>query len=282
MTVPASTTWTLTPEQLVAACEALDIGGMPYSRFVGTDIEQPDHVRSTGKRSLVAARLARENDGEIEIESLLATSLISLMGNDHDAFCSFQPPTDARWAITVTDGIAVTIVESNGGAEIRREPVAGVVARLDAEVRQSMDAAARLLDPAAPKDGDGEPRAILETRRWRTLAAGGHIRRSDATVVARAAAAVQSVGMWEAGRITLSRPDGTGRLGGFAGEVLGWTFDERGGLVVEPDVEGVDESGEAVVVREDPDLAVTLRELWTPLLRAGSSTAVSDVLSPRV
>jgi hypothetical protein len=267
MPEPRSIAWRLTPEQLIAACEALGIVALPHSRFVHEHEGAALFVRDAGSRALVACRLAEPAGATLRVEPTLGAALLSLTGVRPDAIAMLVEPGGRRRALVAHDGRATTLVETDDIVELIVEPLAQAVRRLDALIAGSLSGLPEVTVSAATPEVTTE-----SVRRWQAVAAGGRVRRTDDPLLARAArAALGAGGVWEAG-VVLS--DARGRL---RGEQLGWTIDGAGAVIIEPDVEAIADD-DAVVLRTGPGIVDEIRAIWT-LLRgidpSGADTAWS-------
>lgn len=258
MPEPRSIAWLLSPEELVAACAAVGIIGLPHSRWVGESITHEPFFASVGGRSLNAARLAAMEEGILVVEPRLARALLALTGQGHDAVASFTSPTGVKHVATIVGGGAASMIESPDGVEIIVGDAAEALARLEARSDE-------LLGAARGMAGDVDPRpageASIPTQRWDAIVGGRPPRRSDDPLGAAAAQAACGHGIWEGGSLRM-----TGG-GGYVGEVSAWVVDGSGAMTVElgsPDAEGEI----SMRVTAATDLAGEVRALWQPVREA--------------
>jgi hypothetical protein len=277
MSEPGSVAWLLSPPELIVACALLSIDGLPHSNHVGTDEDQPAYVRSVGLRALAIARLTIDTDDGPVVEPRLAAALTSLTGEDHNIFGSLRWHFGDRHVVVVSGAGATTMIESVAGIEVIVEPAAAALERLDRRLSEAHAIAQARLTPAefaressvAGSTVDGtisESTGTMSLERWQAIVGGRPVRRSDATVAARAALAAADGALWEGACVRVTD-------GGYEGESLTWTCDHEGVLVVDVDDRVVSEDGETMVqVSTIDDVPAALQSLWGPF-RAFLATA---------
>lgn len=256
-----SIAWLLSPEELVAACAAVGIAGLPHSRWVDEAVTHDAFVPSVGSRSLQAARLASLDDGVLAVEPTLAAALLSLTGQGHDAVASFAPPGRDRHVATFAGGLATSMIESPDGVEIVLEAAQAGLGRLQART----DAMVGMAEAMRQGPGREPGQASLARERWNAIAGGRPPRRADAALAAKGAVAAHAHGTWGGGSLRVLRG------GGYVGELCAWVFDDRGALSVE--LGPPDETGEVPVLVATVDLARDVAALWKPVRDALGSGA---------
>ncbi len=250
-----TTAWLLSPEQLVAACAAVGILGLPHSRWVDEEISHEAYVASVGGRSLQASRLAAVQEGVLCIEPSLAEALLSLTGDGHDAVASFTGPEQALHVCAFAVRCATTMIESSDGIEVIAEPTVDALARLESvttAVHAEMAGLCTSVTPRASAD------AVIHASRWDALLDGRPARRADNPLAVEAAVAAREHGIWEGACLRMTKG------GGYVGQSAAWVFDECGLMTV--DLGDPDDLGELPLeVSAVADPAREIAALWEPL-----------------
>ncbi len=263
MPEPRSVAWLLAPAELIAACELLDIAGLPHSAYVDESIEHPAYLAGTGRRALAISRLAATSEaGEsMQVEAGLADALWSLTGDEQDAVASLSMHHDHLHVATFRGERATTMIESDAGVEIIAEPSAHALARLEQRLAELRVLATAVGAGGVPR-AEGSAKMTLD--RWQAIGGGRPARSADAPLAAEAAQAGAAMGVWE-GACLIVRPDGS-----YEGCTGGWVFDDRGLMAVEPEQDPADDEIR-LVIRAITDIEAELDPLWQPLRDAAGN-----------